>query len=99
MPVLVTAEVIGQTEEGYDGMNRMLSSALRQAPGLILHTAHPTSDGWRVLEVWQSKEQANQFFATFVHPHLPPGIRPRRTFQEVHGLIAPHLEMVPPTPQ
>jgi len=42
MAVLVTADVPGQTEQGYDGMLGVLASALKQAPGFILHSAHPS---------------------------------------------------------
>ena len=39
MAVLVTAEVPGQTEAGYDGMRGMLEGALRTAPGFVSHSA------------------------------------------------------------
>jgi len=86
---MVTAEVAGQTETGYDGMLGMLEQYLTAAPGFILHTAYPIEGGWRVVEIWESKEAANRFFADNVHPNLPPGIRPVRTFQELHSLIRP----------
>lgn len=50
MAVLVTAEVPGQTQQGYDGMMGVLADALKQAKGFILHTAHPIEGGWRVIE-------------------------------------------------
>ena len=89
MPVLVTGEVPGQTEQGYDGIRAALEPVMKQSPGFILHTAHPIEGGWRVIEVWESKKDANDFFAKYVHPNLPPGIKPRRTFQELHGVIIP----------
>jgi hypothetical protein len=89
MPVLVTAEVNGQTQQGYDGMRAMLEDGLKHAPGLVLHTSHPVEGGWRVLEIWESAKDANDFFAKAVHPNLPPGIKPRRTFQDLHNLIRP----------
>jgi hypothetical protein len=89
MAVMVTAEVPGQTQQGYDGMRAMLEGALRQARGLVLHTSHPIDGGWRVIEIWESSQDANDFFARAVHPNLPPGIKPRRTFQELHHLIRP----------
>ena len=87
MAVLVTAEVPGQTEQGYDGMLALLATALKQAPGFILHTAHPIEGGWRILEVWESQKEASDFFAKFVHPNLPPGIKPKRTVQALHRLV------------
>lgn len=89
MPVLVTAEVEGQTEEGYDGMLGLLEDPLRHASGLIAHTAHPIDGGWRIIEIWESQDDANQFFAKYVHPNLPPGIKPKRSLQELHSCVRP----------
>jgi hypothetical protein len=89
MAVLMTAEVAGQTQQGYDGMLQFLAESIKVAPGFILHTAHPVEGGWRVIEVWETKEAANQFFAKHVAPNLPPGIRPKRTVQELHSLVKP----------
>jgi quinol monooxygenase YgiN len=87
MTVLVTAEVAGQTQQGHDGMLGALAGSIRAAPGFVLHTAHPVEGGWRVIEVWEKKDAANQFFATHVAPNLPSGIRPKRTVQELHSLV------------
>jgi len=87
MAVLMIGEVPGQTREGYDGMIAALGEVMKQTPGYILHMSHPTEDGWRVIEVWQSKAEATQFFATYVAPNLPPGVRPKRIFYELHSLL------------
>jgi putative acetyltransferase len=87
MAVLVTAEVSGQTQESYEGMLATLAASLRRAPGFVLHTAHPSADGWRVVEVWQSKADADRFFREHVAPHLPPGVRPKRSMQELHAVV------------
>lgn len=87
MAVLMTAEISGQTQQGYDGMLQSLAEAIKVAPGFILHAAHPVEGGWRVIELWETKEAANQFFAKHVAPNLPPGIRPKRTVQELHSLV------------
>lgn len=87
MAVLVTAEAPGQTQQGYDGMLAALDAQLRQAPGFILHTAYPVEGGWRILEVWESKAQANDWYAKKVAPNLPPGVHPKRAVQELHSLV------------
>jgi hypothetical protein len=87
MAVLLTAEVSGQTQQGYDGMLQFLAESIKVAPGFILHTAHAVEGGWRVIEIWETKEAANQFFAKHVAPNLPPGVRPKRTVQELHSLV------------
>ena len=89
MPVMVTAEVQGQTLQGYEGMLGALGGVIREAPGFLLHTAHPVEGGWRVIEIWESKKAADQFFATTVAPNLPPGIRPKRSMQELHSVVMP----------
>ena len=60
MAVLVTAEVKGQTQEGYEGMRAVLGGVLKGAPGFVLHTAHATEEGWRIIEVWESKDAAKR---------------------------------------
>lgn len=95
MAVLVTADVQGQTQKGFDGMIGMLKDALENAPGFILVTGYPAGGSWRVLEVWRSAEEAAAFYATFIHPNLPPGLKPERTFQPLQTLLsAPTLARV-----
>jgi hypothetical protein len=89
MAVLVTAEVPGQTKEGYEGMLAVLGPLLKQTKGFIAHGAGPVGDGngWRSFEVWESREDATQFFAKYIHPNLPEGVRPTRSILELHSLI------------
>jgi quinol monooxygenase YgiN len=87
MTVIVVAEVHGQTEAGYDGMLKALAGPIRHAEGFLLHSAYCVEGQWRVLEVWRSKADADRFFAKQVAPHLPPGVRPKRTVHEAHSLV------------
>ena len=87
MAVLVTAEVKGQTQVGYDGILTALEGFMKKAPGFVLHTAHSTEDGWRVIEVWKTKSDADHWYAKYVAPNLPPGINPKRSYQELHSLL------------
>jgi len=88
MAILVTAEVPGQTQQGYDDMLGGLAALIRAAPGFVAHMAHPVEgDRWRVLEIWESKAESDAFFAKVVAPHLPPGVHPKRSYQELHSLV------------
>jgi hypothetical protein len=87
MPVLMIADVEGQTPEMYDGMLAQLAEPMRRAKGFISHLAGPNGNGWRVIEVWETKEDATKFFAEAIHPNLPPGVKPRRAIHEVHALV------------
>ena len=87
MPVMVTADVPGQTPEGYDGMLANLEPLIRRAPGFVMHGAYSDGGVWKVFEIWETKQQATDFFAKYVHPHLPPGVKPRREVHELHALV------------
>jgi hypothetical protein len=88
MAVLVIADVCGQTAEAYDGMLAVLEPVLQLAPGFIAHGAGPVGSGWwKTFEIWESQAEATAFFATHVCPNLPPGVTPKRTLIELHGLV------------
>ncbi|MBC7934058.1 MAG: hypothetical protein H7Y86_01685 [Rhizobacter sp.] len=89
MAILVSSKVKGQTTEGYDGVLMMVKDAVKKAPGFIMHFAFPVAeeDFWQVYEVWQSKAEADIFFAKYIAPNLPKGVYPKRTYHELHSLV------------
>lgn len=87
MAVMMISEVAGQSPQGYDGMLGAVSDALRRAPGFVMHMSHPVEAGWRIVEIWASKDDAARFFAAHIAPRLPDGIRPKLTFQPLHSLL------------
>ena len=86
MAVLITAVVPGQTQEGYDRAMAVLRPLLAQAKGFVAHGAGMSPEGWRVFEVWESQPEATEFFAKYIHPNLPTGVTPKRTYLELHNL-------------
>lgn len=89
MAVLVLANVPGQTPEGYDQILLALKDALLQAPGFLMNAGHPTDNSWQTVEVWESKQAADAFFAKFVRPNLPPGLHPKRVYHQLHVAMTP----------
>ena len=87
MPVLMTADVPGQSQADYDGMLAALGQAIQESKGFIAHFGAPSKNGWTCMELWETEDDANQFFAKFVHPNLPEGIKPKRSFVPLHSLI------------
>jgi hypothetical protein len=88
MAVIVIAEVPGQTQEGFDGLISMgLGEALKQAPGFILVTGFPSNGTWQTVEVWETAKDAAHFFAKFVQPNLPAGLKPKRTMHDLATLV------------
>ena len=85
MPVLMIGEVPNLTEDMYGGMVTQLMPAMRSAKGFISHAGGPSpSSGWRVVEVWESEEDARKWFEENVRPNLPPGVVPDRTYFPLH---------------
>src|SRR5438552_4618801 len=39
-------------------------------PGLIIHTAGQSERGWRIFDVWESKEDYERFMKTYVEPAM-----------------------------
>jgi hypothetical protein len=87
MAVMMISDTIGQTRQGYDGLGAVLIPLLKSAKGFVLHSSHAIEGGWRVIEIWETRDDATRFFATAVAPHLPDGIRPKLTFTPLHDLV------------
>lgn len=87
MAVLITADVPGQTEEGLAQMMAVLEPVLRQTKGFIAVGHGFVNGGLKVFEVWESSEDATKFFAEHIHPMLPPGITPARSYVNLCSLV------------
>jgi hypothetical protein len=46
---------------------------------------------WRITEIWESVQDATAFYAKYVDPQLPAGVKPKRKFHELHSLIRPEV--------
>ena len=85
MPVLMIGEVPNLTEEIYAGMVGQMEPLMRASKGFISHSGGPNpAGGWRVVEMWDSEEDAQQWFDENVKPNLPPDIVPNRTYSPLH---------------
>ena len=79
MPVLMIGEVPNLTEEIYAGMLSQMAPVMRASKGFISHSGGPSpSGGWRVVEMWDSEEDAQNWFDENVKPNPPPDIVPDR---------------------
>lgn len=89
MPVLMIGEVPNLTEEIYAGMIGQMSPLMRASNGFISHAGGPSpSGGWRVVETWDTEEDARNWFEQNVKPNLPPGIVPDRKYYPLHTALA-----------
>jgi hypothetical protein len=81
MATLMTTEVPGADAALAEGMSRAgILDALQSARGFRGHWSGAASSGYRVTELWDSREDCQEFFDRYIVPNFPPGIEP------------PHLE-------
>ena len=59
--VIFTGE--GMTQAQYDEVCQEVMPDNRPVRGLLFHAGGPGEAGWRVIEVWESQEAAETFFA------------------------------------
>jgi hypothetical protein len=84
--------------ELYDQMHQeLLSRAGTSIEGLLVHIGRPTSTGFQIIEVWDSKDRLDHYNRTLVWPMMaelgvtgPAGMPPQAEEEfEVRGLLLP----------
>jgi heme-degrading monooxygenase HmoA len=88
MPILMKAEVHGQTQHGYQEVFNSLAPIYQATPGFVAHVSHPIDGGWCVMDIWESRAQFQQFFSEHVVHRLPANVRPKISFQELHDALS-----------
>ena len=64
MSVAIVFNAAGCTQAQYDQVQKELHPDKKPPAGMLFHVAGPTSEGWRVVEVWESQEAADRYFQT-----------------------------------
>jgi hypothetical protein len=61
MAVVIVNEIEGGTQDLYDQVNPKVMPEGKLPDGCQVHIAGPVASGWRVISVWDSEEQFQQF--------------------------------------
>jgi hypothetical protein len=90
MPVATLVDNPQGTQEIYEKVRQHIG--LEAPAGGILHIAGPSpSGGWRVIEVWESEEDANRFYEERLKPAFEavgvPGPPPQPQVWAVHNYM------------
>ena len=98
MAIGMKLDIPGGTQEQYDEINEKAFGSTKgptdPIPGLIIHTAGPTSDGWRIFDVWESKDAFERFMNETIMPAME-GIDAPQIPPEVYELAAVYGAGVP----
>jgi hypothetical protein len=92
MAVVIVNEMEGGSQEMYDQVNPKVMEGGRLPEGCQLHIAGPIENGWRVITVWDSEDQFQQFRDETLIPALREAdeggrIAPSISADPVHKLI------------
>jgi hypothetical protein len=98
MTVVTTLDVIGLTAEEYRAVMDRLGVESRPEAGIYLHLTTTIDQGFRIVEIWDSREG----FEDFLEKRLAPankalGIERKTviTVTPLHNLFAPRLTELP----
>ncbi len=61
MAFVVIVETPGLTQEQYDKTHRHVFEAQPRPAGLLVRLSGPMEGGWRIIDVWESEENAQSF--------------------------------------
>ena len=92
MAVVIVNEMEGGGQEIYDQVNPKVMEGGNLPEGCQLHIAGPVENGWRVITVWDSEEQFQQFRDEKLIPALREAggearIAPQISAQPVYNLV------------
>lgn len=71
MAIGIMFESPGWTREGYEELNRQMFGSPRPSSaidGLIVHSAGEGPTGWRIVDIWESREHFDRFIEEKVMP-------------------------------
>ena len=68
MAVVLVADVPGMTSETYRQAIDQVRAQLKAAPGFVAHAGTPTPQGFRVTEIWESRDDCARFLQETIMP-------------------------------
>jgi heme-degrading monooxygenase HmoA len=77
MAVVLIADIPDLTSDMYRQALNQVRDQLKTAPGFVAHAGTPTANGFRVTEIWESREDCTRFLESTIMPlaqqvGLPP---------------------------
>ena len=98
MTFVTTLDITGLTPEEYRAVLDQMGVETRPAAGIYLHLTTPTDFGYRIVEVWDSKEGFDEFLQTRLAPATQALGIDRNTVISVtplHNFFGPRMDELP----
>jgi hypothetical protein len=86
-------EETDRSTTNYDAVSERLQAQDEPPAGLLVHTAGFTGHGFRIFEVWESREDYERFFGERLMPLIQDVAsdddrQPQQTIYELHNFMA-----------
>ena len=86
-------EETDRSTTNYDAVSERLQAQDEPPAGLLVHTAGFTGHGFRIFEVWESRDDYERFFNERLMPLIQDVAsdddrQPQQTIYELHGFMA-----------
>jgi len=98
MTFVTTLDITGLTPEEYRAVLDQMGVETRPAAGIYLHLTTPTDFGYRIVEVWDSKEGFDEFLQKRLAPATKTLGIDRKTVISVtplHNFFGPRMDELP----
>jgi len=98
MTFVTTLDITGLTPEEYRAVLDQMGVETRPAAGIYLHLTAPTDFGYRIVEVWDSKEGFDEFLQTRLARATKALGIDRKTVISVtplHNFFGPRMDELP----
>ena len=92
MAVMVTTEIPGAAS-GDEERWASLAERIRHHQGFVFQADGAVAGGWRVVSVWESREDFQRFYDAEIRPNLPPGFPERDVITELRDVVLPDREI------
>ena len=98
MTFVTTLDITGLTAEEYRAVLDQMGVETRPVAGIYLHLTTPTDFGYRIVEVWDSKEGFDEFLQTRLAPATKALGIDRKTVISItplHNFFGPRVDELP----
>jgi quinol monooxygenase YgiN len=96
--VVMTMDVSGLTHKEFRAILNEMGVEARPEPGIYQHVSHPTEDGFRIIEIWESQRGFEEFSERRLKPAITKlGIQRKTTitFRPLHNFFGPRQHELP----
>jgi hypothetical protein len=93
--VVMTMNVSGLTHREFRSILDEMGVEARPEPGIYQHISHPTDEGFRIIEIWDSQEGFEEFAERRLKPAITKlGIQRETTitFEPLHNYFGPRID-------